>query len=86
MPVVHFHLIDTPANRDGVGRLLEDACALYAEVLDAPVERAAGIDEAADRDDRRAGGQGLGHREGGYCSRSQGVSAGIARTTSPFMK
>lgn len=39
MPVVHFHLIDTPANRDGVGRLLEDACALYAEVLAAPVER-----------------------------------------------
>ncbi|MCB1917935.1 MAG: tautomerase family protein [Rhodocyclaceae bacterium] len=43
MPVVQFHLIDTPANRDGAGRLLEGACALYAEVLAAPIERIRGF-------------------------------------------
>ncbi|MCB1888474.1 MAG: tautomerase family protein [Rhodocyclaceae bacterium] len=39
MPVVNFHLIDTPANRAGVKPLLEGACALYAEVLGAPLDR-----------------------------------------------
>jgi len=39
MPVANFHLIDTPANRAGVKPLLEGACALYAEVLGAPLER-----------------------------------------------
>lgn len=39
MPVVNFHLIDTPANRAAVEPLLKGACALYAEVLGAPIER-----------------------------------------------
>ncbi len=39
MPVANFHLIDTPANRARVRPLLEGACALYAEVLGAPLDR-----------------------------------------------
>lgn len=39
MPVVHFHFTDTPAHREAGPALLRDACALYAEVLGAPVER-----------------------------------------------
>jgi len=39
MPIVNFHLTDTPANRAGAEALLKGACALYAEVLDAPLER-----------------------------------------------
>lgn len=39
MPIVNFHLVDTPANRAGTEALLRKACALYAEVLGAPLDR-----------------------------------------------
>lgn len=39
MPVANFHLIDTPANRAQVKPLLKGACALYADVLGAPLDR-----------------------------------------------
>lgn len=39
MPVAHFHLVDGRYSQDQVGRLLQGACSVYAEVLQSPVER-----------------------------------------------
>lgn len=39
MPVVTFHLLDNETTHAKAEELLKGACALYAEVLDAPIER-----------------------------------------------
>lgn len=39
MPVVTFHLLDNEATHQHAEALLKGACALYAEVLEAPIER-----------------------------------------------
>jgi len=39
MPVVTFHLVDNETNNAKAEELLQGACALYAEVLEAPIER-----------------------------------------------
>lgn len=39
MPIVHFHLVEGTATREREAELLRRASALYAEVLESPIER-----------------------------------------------
>lgn len=39
MPIIHFHVCDTPASRAAGAALLQDASACYATVLQTPIER-----------------------------------------------
>jgi len=57
MPVANFHLIDIPANRAQVKPLLKGACALYAEVLGAPLDSIRTFVTFHDPDTFLAGGE-----------------------------
>lgn len=56
MPVVMFELPDTEAVRAGRRELTTRACALFAEVLEAPVERIRAYVRRYDLEDAAAGG------------------------------